>query len=179
MKFVEVNNSNKDLAIKLQAILFPSEKSPKQVIRGIKTNNPKNFIAYRYNKPVGIVGYYFEKNLPDHILINWFGVLKEYRNKGIGTKILKQLISICKQRKENYLTTYTDKFENSESVNLYKKLGFDVRDYVNVDDIKKFSNLGVKNNYVICCYKLKKCEDIEFEKLNLKIYEDLMEMKNN
>ena len=112
-------------------------------------------------------------------MINWFGVLKEYRNKGIGTKILKQLISICKQRKENYLTTYTDKFENSESVNLYKKLGFDVRDYVNVDDIKKFSKLGVKNNYVICCYKLKKCEDIEFEKLNLKIYEDLMEMKNN
>ena len=61
MKFGEVNNSNKDLAIKLQAILFPSEKSPKQVIRGIKTNNPKNFIAYRYNKSVGIVGYYFER----------------------------------------------------------------------------------------------------------------------
>ena len=178
MQFVEVTEKNADLSIKLQAILFPKEKSPKQVIKGIKTGNPKNFIAYVDDKPVGIVGYYYDENIPNHIFINWFGVLPEYRQRGYGSLIINWLINLCKNLKGDYLTTYTDKVENSASVGLYKKLGFDVRDYKNQDDIGKFTKLGIENNYVVCCYKLSPCKDIDFENLYLKVYDDLIEMEN-
>lgn len=178
MDFKLVNKENYKLDIQLQGILFPVEKSPKQVYEGLETGNPVNYIVYEGDTPVGITGYYFDKNLPDHVFINWFGVLSEYRCKGFGYKIIEWLINQCKKLPVKYLTTYTDKIVNAESVKLYKRLVFDVRDYDNQEDIKKFTDLGIENNYVACCLKLKDCEDIEFQKLYLKISDDLLEMED-
>ena len=179
MVFVKVDKNNCELDIKLQAELFPVEHSPKQVYEGIETGNPVNYIVYLKGMPIGITGYYFDEKLPDHVFINWFGVLKEYRGKGYGSRITKWLINKCRSLPVKYITTYTDKLVNAESVGLYKKLGFSVLDYDNSEDIAKYTQMGIKNNYVACCKKLKECEDIEFQKLYLKISDDLLEMEND
>ena len=177
MLFKIVDKDNCKLDIDLQAELFPVEESPKQVYEGLKTGNPVNFIVYENDMPIGITGYYFDEKLPEHVFINWFGVLSEYRRKGYGYQIIEWLIKECKKLPVKYLTTYTDKIVNAASVRLYKRLGFSVRDYDNQEDINKFTNLGVENNYVACCLKLKDCEDIEFQKFYLKISDDLLDME--
>lgn len=75
----KVGEKDIKLAQRLQAEIFPNEKSPEQVERGIIYNNSINFIAYYKNEPVGIVGIYFQENLPEHVLLNWYGVLKKKR----------------------------------------------------------------------------------------------------
>ena len=177
MIFEIVDKDNYKLDIVLQAELFPKEKSPKQVYEGLQTGNPVNYIVYKNDTPIGITGYYFDEKLPDHVFINWFGVLSGYRCQGYGHQIIEWLIKECKKFSVKYLTTYTDKIVNAASVRLYKSLGFSVRDYDNQEDINKFTSLGVENNYVVCCLKLKDCEDIEFQKLYLKISDDLLDME--
>lgn len=176
--FKEVDNFNKNLAIELQAAIFPKEKSPNQVIEGVLTGNPKNFIVYKENTPVGIVGYYTDSNIKNHLFINWFGVLNNHRKNGYGTQILDWLINFCKTKDKSYLTAYTEKQANYAAVQLYKKLGFDVRDYKNKEDISKFTKLSIKNDYVVCMYKLKNCEDIAFEELYLRVYDNLLKLQN-
>lgn len=46
LKYIKVIESNKDLAIELQAETFTHERSPKQIEQGIKTGNPINYIVY-------------------------------------------------------------------------------------------------------------------------------------
>ena len=61
-------------------------------------------------------------DVDDGILLDEIYLEEEYRNKGIGTDIIKNVI------KENdivYLWVYR---ENSKAVSLYKKLGFNVID---------------------------------------------------
>ena len=170
----KVTKRNSELAKLLQATIFPDEKSPGQVNVGIETNNPANFIAFNGRAAVGIVGYYKEAELPEHLLINWFGVLPEFRNRGYGSAILKWLIKRGKRRNESYLTTYTEKGVNDAAISLYKKLGFAVIDYCNEEDVKNLQRRGVENNYVICCLELKKNgKKLNFEKINLQISKNL------
>ena len=46
LKYIKVNENNKDLAIEMQAEIFTHERSPKQIEQGIKTGNPINYIVY-------------------------------------------------------------------------------------------------------------------------------------
>ena len=177
LKYIKVDENNKDLAIGLQAEIFSHERSPKQIEQGIKTGNPINYIVYNDQKPVGIVGYYKDANYPEHLFINWFGVVQSERRKGFGKSIMQWLIGQCKNTSAKYLTTYTEKIENYASVKMYESLGFEIRNYANQDDISKFAKLGKPNDYVVCCYKLKNCEPIQFEKMYLKVYDDLIEME--
>ena len=170
----EVNEELLELATKLQAEIFPNEKSPKQIVTGIKTGNPKNFIAYSNGEPVGIVGYYFSKECPDHVLINWYGVLKQFRRKGYGVKIINWLIKTCKKLNYKYLTTYTDLKENKAAILLYKKMGFEVVNYCNAKDLQRIKDLGIKHKYVLVTKKLKRSKDIDYKMVNLNIAENYL-----
>lgn len=169
LRVIEVNKDNQSLAIELQAKIFPKEKSPEQIKSGVETGNPKNFIVFNQKEPVGIVGYYFSSLCPEHVLINWYGVLKEYRRQGYGTKILNWLVKTCKKLKYNYLTTYTGVKDNKDAILLYKKLGFDVVDYSNEHDLNKMKAIGIKHKYVLVSKKLRKCKDEEYKNVNLDI----------
>lgn len=84
-----------------------------------KENNLDSYICYYKGKPIGS----YELLLKDGICkLEDFGVLKEYRGRGFGTFILKNIL------KENYLNgvsiTYLIAEKDGEAESLYKKLGF-------------------------------------------------------
>lgn len=72
------------------------------------------------NKSIGYLEYSL---IYDRIEIDNFHVLDEYRNQGIGTKLLAQLISLA----INYHVvniTLEVRMSNNIAINLYKKFGF-------------------------------------------------------
>ena len=169
MRFIKVTKENKDLAKRLQAEIFPRDKSPEQVDVGIETGNPLNYICYEGDKIVGITGFYFQENLPDHILLNWFGVLPEERRKGYGSAILNECIKIAKELDFKYLTFWIEKYENKEAIELYKKLNFEVVDYCCEQDIKKFEEMGLKNVFVVGSYYLTPNAKLDFKEVDMQI----------
>ena len=83
----------------------------------------ENIIGDNKSPNVNYTVFCSSKDLPQHILINWYGVLKEFRCKGFGSQILNWLIDLCKTKDEHYLTTYTHKIANCEACKLYKNDG--------------------------------------------------------
>lgn len=59
-------------------------------------------------------------------------VKKNYRNNGVGTILLKKLISLCNELNLQSLSLEVNE-ENLSAINLYKKFGF--------------KNIGVRKNY--------------------------------
>ena len=115
-KLVKVDCDNMDLAVKLQANIFPDEQSPEQVKTGVLKGNPKNYIFYSDDKPVGIVGYYFMEKYPECVFLNWFGILPKFRHYGYGTKTLNLFIDICKKLPHKYLVAYTEQGVNDAAI---------------------------------------------------------------
>lgn len=82
--------------------------------------------AFAEGKMVGFIT--FKENGKDVIEISWMAVLPEYRNKGIGTKLLKQALktlkdkySICKVK--TLAETHKDE-GYAKTRNFYKQIGF-------------------------------------------------------
>ena len=175
MKIVEVNKENYKIAIKLQEEIFPKDKSPEQIITGIKTKNPINYVCYKNDKPVGIFGFYYYESMPDHILLNWYGVLKEYRRLGYGKEIILTAIEYAKQTGKKYLTFWTEKEDCKEAIQLYKKVDFDVRDYCCKEDVEKLKRIGEDpSRYAIGVYSLTDDnEEVDFSKLDMQISKQL------
>lgn len=79
-------------------------------------NDYKNII---YNGIV--IGSVLVRSIDNGLLIDEIFIENEYRNKGIGTSIIKNILS---NRKQNiYLWVYKD---NIKAIKLYKKLGFTI-----------------------------------------------------
>lgn len=76
-------------------------------------NNCKNIIVS--NKIIGCV---ILTNIKDGKLLDEIYIEEEYRNKGIGTDIIKQII---KDNNKVYLWVYK---LNTKAISLYKRLGF-------------------------------------------------------
>jgi len=170
MKIVEVDENNFELAIEAQAKIFPKEKSPEQVVLGLKTKNPTNYICFEDDVLVGIFGFYYDEMLPDHVLLNWYGIVPERRRLGFGRKLLLKAIEYAKMTGRKYLTVWTGKEENRIAVELYEKVGFEIADYCCAEDVEKLKAMGDLAEYVVCVYPLTSKKDpIDFEHLNLQI----------
>ena len=181
MKIVEVNRENVNLAIQLQEEIFPNDKSARQVVQGIKTNNPLNYICYKNDRPIGIFGFYYDEKMPEHILLNWFGVLKQERGKGYGKEIILTAIEQAKLSGRKYLTFWTEKEACKAAICLYKKVNFDVRDYCCEKDIKKLQKMGKNPScYVVGVYKLlNDNQQVDFSKLDMNISKQLRILSKN
>ena len=69
------------------------------------------------------VGYLEYSLIYDRMEIDNFNVLDEYRNQGIGTKLLAHLISLAISYRVVNITLEV-RVSNSIAINLYKKFGF-------------------------------------------------------
>ena len=95
----------------------------------LKSENSKYIIAKSNNKIVGFAGI---KILFDEADIMNIVVKKDYRNKGIGSILLENLVSLSEKFCLSSLSLEVNE-ENIPAINLYKKLGF--------------KNIGIRKNY--------------------------------
>jgi len=97
---------------------------------GLTTNGNIELVAVFNNE---IVGYTIINKLYNVIEncyyahINYVCVLKEYRNKGIASKIFNEVFNICKEESIKYLEL-TSNSSRVEAHKLYKNLGFSIRE---------------------------------------------------
>lgn len=70
-----------------------------------------------------IIGYLEYSLIYDRMEIDNFGVIDEYRNQGIGTKLLSHLVSIAINYRVINITLEV-RTSNEVAINLYKKFGF-------------------------------------------------------
>jgi len=138
--FEEVNNTNLDIAIKIQKEIFPLENGSDDLKTSITNNIPnyqflqKYYLAKNENRVIGISGLYAYKAYPQDAWLRWFGVIDSERGKGYATQILKQSIQKAKEMGFETLRLYTDEEDNANAVKLYKKFGMVSEFYDNPDD---------------------------------------------
>lgn len=117
------NDINKLIEYKENTIFEYATDLSKEEINKIKNyvNNtiPKQLNDYKIiNIDGNNIGCLLIENKDDGILLNEIYIEKEYRNKGIGTEIIKSLNNDIV-----YLWVYK---ENIKAISLYKKLGFNI-----------------------------------------------------
>ena len=82
----------------------------------------KYYLAKKDNKFIGITRIYFYDL--DNAWSAWYGVLKEYRNKELGRKLLRKTIDFAVTMGFRYMRLYTDYMDNCNAIILYDKEGF-------------------------------------------------------
>ena len=84
-------------------------------------NSYTNYYIYTIDeKIVGFINYY---DIYDRFEIVNFSVLEYFRNRHIGTKLLKKVIELASQKKVINITLEVRK-DNERAIHLYEKFGF-------------------------------------------------------
>ena len=90
-------------------------------VDGIQSNPFARRIEYVIEDK--IIGYLEYSLIYDRMEIDNFNVLEDYRNQGIGTKLMAHLISIAIEYRVVNITLEV-RVSNNIAINLYKKFGF-------------------------------------------------------
>ncbi len=134
LKYIEVDKDNLELAVKIQNAIFPDEDGRQNYIEGI-THDPYrkemvNYIVYKDEIPIGVVGLYSYNEYPDDSWLSWFGVLKDYREKGYASLIFDFFENTSREKGYTSIRVYTDEtFANA--LLLYEKKGMTKEYYSN------------------------------------------------
>ena len=135
MELVLVDKSNYKEAIKIQNSIFPKENGALNILASLdrelfikstglnyEDDHVKYYLAKIDDKFVGITGiYYYDL---DSAWLAWYGILKEYRKKGIGRELLRKTIALVTSMGFKYMRLYTDFVDNHDAIKLYEKEGF-------------------------------------------------------
>ncbi len=95
----------------------------------LNSSNSKYIVAILNKEIIGFAGVKFALDQADIMNIV---TRKDYRNKGIGTLLLNELISICKEFKANSIFLEVNE-DNKPAIKLYEKAGFE--------------SVGIRKNY--------------------------------
>jgi GNAT superfamily N-acetyltransferase len=87
---------------------------------------------------IGICGLYALKST-EELWLGWFGIIPEYRYKGLGTKVLARLENKAKKRGAKRLFVYVDK--NEKAIPFYKRNGFEL--VGRVGEYVKYHNISM------------------------------------
>ena len=75
-------------------------------------------------KIIGVSGLYYDYEDPEDVMwMDYFAVKPEFQGQGYGTKMLENLVKICKERKTRMLCVFTD---NQKAVKFYENNNFKV-----------------------------------------------------
>lgn len=137
MELIMVTKDNYKEAIKIQKEIFPSENGTLNILASLDRetfikntkveyidDHIKYYLAKDNDNYIGITGLYYYNFDKDSAWIGWYGVLNEYRNKGLGKELLKETATLARNKGFKYLRLYTDYIENYNAVKLYESMGF-------------------------------------------------------
>ena len=135
LNYVEINEKNIELAIKIQNEIFPNENAAYNYYEFInKIPYRKELIywlVFDKDKAIGVSGLYSHLEYPDDAWLGWYGVLEKERNKGYGKKMLEDFERVAKEKGYKHIRLYTDEEDNKNAICLYKKLGMIGEKYEN------------------------------------------------
>ncbi len=138
MKFIKIDWSNYQIAIKLQREIFPRENGSLNILASLDFDLFEKFTGQKYpdeklsywlaqndeKEIVGLTGLYVRTKEEKEAWLGWFGVKQEFRGQGYGQEILTWTIRQARKQKFNTLRLYTDAVDNYSATLLYQKLGF-------------------------------------------------------
>ncbi|MCQ2564624.1 MAG: GNAT family N-acetyltransferase [Clostridia bacterium] len=140
----KLNKKNYNDCLKIKTFLFPESNSNQDYTNYfLKKQKCEYFVFYINKKPCAITGWYDFDGKNVDAFMGWFGVMPEYRCKGLGSYIFDFTFKRIKKHKYNYFRTYTDKVVNADSIKLYKKKNMLCENY-SYDD-----NVGKNGNFVV------------------------------
>ena len=118
----EINIDDKEIIEKVESA-FPTFFSKNSIFNDFKQNAfTKYFIYMEKSNIIGVVNYY---DLYDRFELSYIEVIKEYRNKKIGSLLLEELIKIAEEKKIKNITLEVN-INNEYAIKLYKKYNFEV-----------------------------------------------------
>lgn len=182
MKYIEITSENILLATKIQMEIFPEESAYEHYNYGIKKNveYEKYYLVYNENKIIGITGLYSNEDINEtnSIWLGWFGVMKEYRSKGYGKRILLDTIEMVKELSNKYpikyFRLYTSERDDKLAQPLYEKV-MDIKEYYNNKNDFNYDDTCLIYTKVLTNDKIKKWNN---KFLNLKQIIEAQEISN-
>ena len=102
---------------------------------------PQDYLIKFYGHGVGIIGIYQYKNYKKDVWLNWFGVLPEFRQKGIGTLALLEIIRIAKSLGYEHLRLFSYR-SHGKAHGIYRKNLEIEEEYTNELDKETLSKQG-------------------------------------
>ncbi len=158
LEFNIVDFTNVMDAIKVHHEIFPNEDGTLNLLGSLDrelfmkvsglfyvNDKIKYYLAYLGNEIIGITGLYsYVDKWPNDAWIGWYGVKKEYRNKGFGSQILEWTINKAKEEEYETIRLYTDMNENKKAIELYKKNGF-IEEKYSAEELKYDCYIYSKN----------------------------------
>ncbi|MDT7886996.1 MAG: ribosomal protein S18-alanine N-acetyltransferase [Thermoproteota archaeon] len=109
---------------RIENICFKEEAFSKHLIIELLLSYPEFFLVAEHKGK--ILGYISATLENDHCHIYSIAVLPEFRNKGIATNLMKELLNKAKEKgiKKVVLEVKTN---NLEAIKLYKKFNFEIK----------------------------------------------------
>jgi len=122
MKYLKIrlakNKSEYGEILRIRLNVFVKEqKVPSEIEVDEHENTSKHFIAFYRGKPVGCGRLRF---IGGKAKLERIAVLKRYRNKGFGTRILKHMVNYAKRKNPKEIYIHAQYYLKD----YYKKLGF-------------------------------------------------------
>lgn len=157
LEYELINNDNIELATSIQHTIFPDECAYLHYKYAVETDYKRNryYIIKNNNIPVGVIGLYINDEIdPDSIWLGWFGILPEFRSKGIGRKSILDIIEKAKKYNKKYFRLYTNDSGDSTARPLYRSVMQIFEKYDNADDYNYNGNCLVYS-YSLCNEKVK------------------------
>ncbi len=113
------------ITVTKKTTLAKEKKWLKNKLKEIKKNQSIHIIAEHNNKIIGGCDIRRKRFKEDHRAEIGIAIIKEYRHKGIGTIILKELFRLAKKKMKGLKIIELKVIEyNKKAKGLYKKIGF-------------------------------------------------------
>ena len=161
LEYELINENNINLATSIQHTIFPDECAYEHYKYSIDTNYKSNiYYIIKLNKiPVGVIGLYINDEIDEEsIWLGWFGVLPEFRSKGIGRRSILDIIEKAKKYKRKYFRLYTNDDGDSTARPLYRSVMQMCERYNNSNDYNYNGNCYIYS-YSLCSEKVKAWND--------------------
>jgi len=161
LEYELINENNINLATSIQHTIFPKECAYEHYKYSIDTNYKSNmYYIIRLNKiPVGVIGLYINDEIDEEsIWLGWFGILPEFRSKGIGRKSILDIIEKAKKFKRKYFRLYTNDAGDSTARPLYRSVMHICEKYNNINDYNYNGNCYIYS-YSLSSEKVKPWND--------------------